>query len=40
MLRPFVQGTYLMPAFSRYDLIADLLDGLEMESGGDEERGR
>jgi len=29
-IRPFVQGTYLMPAFSRYDLIADLLDGLEM----------
>ncbi len=29
-LRPFVAGTYLMPAFSRYDLIADLLDGLEL----------
>ena len=37
-IRPFVQGTYLMPAFSRYDLIADLLDGLEMESGRDEGR--
>lgn len=30
-IRPFVQGTYLMPAFSRYDLIADLLDGLEID---------
>jgi homocysteine S-methyltransferase len=25
-LRPFVQGVYLMPAFGRYDLVADVLD--------------
>lgn len=27
-LRPAVQGVYLMPAFGRYDLVADVLDGL------------
>lgn len=25
-LRPFVQGVYLMPAFGRYDLVADVID--------------
>ncbi len=25
-LRPFVQGVYMMPAFGRYDLVADVLD--------------
>ncbi|GAB4272125.1 MAG: bifunctional homocysteine S-methyltransferase/methylenetetrahydrofolate reductase [Candidatus Promineifilaceae bacterium] len=29
-IRPFVQGVYLMPAFGRYDLVADVLDVLEM----------
>ena len=28
-LRPFVQGVYMMPAFGRYDLVADVLDILE-----------
>ena len=27
-IRPFVQGTYLMPAFGRYDLVADVIDGV------------
>ncbi|MCA9969498.1 MAG: bifunctional homocysteine S-methyltransferase/methylenetetrahydrofolate reductase [Anaerolineales bacterium] len=27
-IRPFVQGVYLMPAFNRYDLVADVLDVL------------
>lgn len=27
-LRPFTQGVYLMPAFRRYDLIANVMDGL------------
>ncbi len=27
-LRPFVQGVYMMPAFGRYDLVADVLDVL------------
>ncbi len=26
-LRPFVQGVYLMPAFGRYDLVADVIGG-------------
>jgi homocysteine S-methyltransferase len=30
-LRPFVQGVYLMPAFGRYDLVADVLDILREE---------
>ena len=25
-IRPFVQGVYIMPAFGRYDLVADVLD--------------
>lgn len=25
-IRPFVQGVYMMPAFGRYDLVADVLD--------------
>ncbi|MCA9931304.1 MAG: bifunctional homocysteine S-methyltransferase/methylenetetrahydrofolate reductase [Anaerolineales bacterium] len=28
-IRPFVQGTYLMPAFGRYDLVADVIDGVK-----------
>lgn len=28
-IRPFVQGLYLMPAFNRYDLVADVLDVLK-----------
>jgi homocysteine S-methyltransferase len=28
-IRPFVQGVYLMPAFGRYDLVADVLDVLQ-----------
>jgi hypothetical protein len=28
-IRPFVQGIYLMPAFGRYDLIADVLDAIK-----------
>ena len=28
-IRPFVQGIYMMPAFNRYDLVADVLDVLE-----------
>lgn len=31
-LRPYVQGFYLMPAFGRYDLVADVLDILSDES--------
>ncbi|NJN55538.1 MAG: bifunctional homocysteine S-methyltransferase/methylenetetrahydrofolate reductase [Anaerolineae bacterium] len=27
-IRPFVQGVYMMPAFGRYDLVADVLDGM------------
>jgi len=27
-IRPYVQGVYLMPAFGRYDLVADVLDSL------------
>jgi homocysteine S-methyltransferase len=27
-LRPFVQGVYMMPAFSRYDLVADVIDAV------------
>jgi homocysteine S-methyltransferase len=27
-IRPFVQGVYMMPAFGRYDLVADVLDVL------------
>lgn len=27
-IRPFVQGVYMMPAFGRYDLIADVIDSL------------
>ena len=26
-IRPFTQGVYLMPAFGRYDLVADVIDG-------------
>ncbi len=25
-LRPYVRGFYIMPAFGRYDLVADVLD--------------
>jgi homocysteine S-methyltransferase len=28
-IRPFVQGVYMMPAFGRYDLVADVLDILK-----------
>lgn len=28
-LRPFVQGVYMIPAFGRYDLVADVLDVLK-----------
>jgi homocysteine S-methyltransferase len=28
-LRPVVQGAYLIPAFGRYDLIADVLEAVE-----------
>ena len=28
-IRPFVQGVYMMPAFNRYDLVADVLDILQ-----------
>ena len=28
-IRPFTQGVYMMPAFGRYDLVADVLDVLE-----------
>jgi homocysteine S-methyltransferase len=28
-IRPFVQGVYMMPAFGRYDLVADVLDILQ-----------
>ncbi len=28
-IRPFVQGVYMMPAFGRYDLVADVLDGMK-----------
>jgi homocysteine S-methyltransferase len=28
-LRPFVHGVYMMPAFGRYDLVADVLDILQ-----------
>ena len=28
-LRPVVQGAYMIPAFGRYDLIADVLDAVE-----------
>ncbi|MFQ5434623.1 MAG: bifunctional homocysteine S-methyltransferase/methylenetetrahydrofolate reductase [Anaerolineae bacterium] len=27
-IRPFIHGVYLMPAFGRYDLVANVLDGL------------
>ncbi len=27
-IRPFIHGVYLMPAFGRYDLVADVLDAL------------
>jgi homocysteine S-methyltransferase len=27
-IQPFAQGVYMMPAFGRYDLVADVLDGL------------
>ncbi|WP_420631295.1 bifunctional homocysteine S-methyltransferase/methylenetetrahydrofolate reductase [Candidatus Leptofilum sp.] len=27
-VRPFTQGVYLMPAFGRYDLVANVMDGL------------
>lgn len=30
-IRPFVQGVYMMPAFGRYDLVADVLDILREE---------
>jgi homocysteine S-methyltransferase len=30
-LRPFAQGAYLMPAFGRYDLVANVMDVLERE---------
>ena len=30
-LRPHVQGVYMMPAFGRYDLVADVLDILQPE---------
>jgi methionine synthase / methylenetetrahydrofolate reductase(NADPH) len=29
-LRPFVQGAYLIPVFGRYDLVADVLDMINM----------
>lgn len=29
-IRPFTQGVYMMPAFSRYDLVADVLDIVEV----------
>lgn len=28
MIRPVVQGVYMMPAFGRYDLVADVIDSL------------
>lgn len=28
-IRPFTQGVYLMPAFGRYDLVADVIDELQ-----------
>ena len=28
-LRPHVQGVYMMPAFGRFDLVADVLDILQ-----------
>jgi homocysteine S-methyltransferase len=28
-IRPYVQGVYMMPAFNRYDLVADVLDILQ-----------
>jgi homocysteine S-methyltransferase len=28
-IRPYVQGVYMMPAFNRYDLVADVLDVVE-----------
>ena len=31
-LRPHVQGFYIMPAFGRYDLVADVLDILRDEA--------
>jgi len=33
-LRPYVQGVYMMPAFGRYDLVADVLDVLAEKAGG------
>ncbi len=27
-IRPFIQGIYMMPAFGRYDLVADVLDAM------------
>ena len=33
-LRPYVQGVYMMPAFGRYDLVADVLDVLVAKAGG------
>lgn len=32
-VRPYVQGVYLMPAFGRYDLVADVLDILQPKRG-------
>jgi hypothetical protein len=31
-IRPFVQGVYMMPAFGRYDLVADVLDVVKRPS--------
>jgi 5,10-methylenetetrahydrofolate reductase len=33
-LRPYVQGVYMMPAFGRYDLVADVLDVLSEKTDG------
>lgn len=30
-IRPFVQGVYLMPAFGRYDLVANVIDSIRAE---------
>ena len=30
-IRPFVHGVYMMPAFGRFDLVADVLDLFQVE---------
>jgi homocysteine S-methyltransferase len=32
-IKPWAQGVYLMPQFSRYDLTADILDGIKEPEG-------